>query len=108
MSDKSERVGEIIRAVTAEYVRNNANTNPLITITRVVVAPRSRLATIFFTTIPDNKEKDAEVFLVRHAKDVREALKKETRLKFLPHIEFKVDYGERHRQNLDEKINELS
>lgn len=102
MSTKHERAGGIIQSVVAQYIQTHANTNPLITTTQVIVAPNFRQATIYFTTIPDDRENDALIFLTRHARDIRGAIKKNTQLKYLPHLDFAIDRGERHRQHIDE------
>lgn len=104
MNDRHEKVAEIIRSVAAKFITQEANTNPLITITRVTIAPNYRQATIFFTTIPDDREEDALIFLKRHAREVRGRIKHDTNLKYIPHVEFDVDRGERHRQHIDTLI----
>ena len=106
MNDRHHTVAEIIREQAALFVRNEANTNPLITITREDVAPNFRAAIILFTTIPAEREADALIFLQRHAREMRGAIKKNTSLKYLPLLSFAVDNGERHRQHIDELINE--
>lgn len=101
MSDRHDKVAEIIRAVAATFVTQEANTNPLITITRATIAPNYRQTTIYFTTIPDDKEDDALIFLQRHAREVRGRIKRDTNLKYIPHVSFAIDRGERHRQHID-------
>ena len=107
MSDRHQTVAEIIRAATAQFILREANTDPLITVTRVVMTPNFRQAQILFTTIPDEHEQDALVFLQRHGSDLRQHLKKETKLKYIPNLVFAVDYGERHRQHIDELWNDI-
>ena len=106
MDARHQTVSEIIRSVVAEYIRSEANTEPLITVTRVEVGPNFRRATVLFTTIPDERESDALIFLKRHAREMRGAIKQNTKLKYLPHLEFAIDRGERHRQHIDELVNE--
>lgn len=101
MSDRHDRVAEIIRAVSAKFIQQEANTNPLITVTNVQMAPNYRRARICVTTIPQDREADAMAFLQRNAKHLRSLIKKDTSLKYIPHIEFAIDYGERHRQHID-------
>ncbi len=105
MSEKNISISEIIRERAAIFIRNEANTNPLITVTRVEVTPNLKSAIIFVTTIPVEREEDALIFLNRHAKHFRNNLKKNTKIKYLPHISFAIDAGERQRQRLDTIIN---
>ena len=102
--DRHDRATSLIKEVVASYIQREANTNPLITVTNTSISPDYRRVTIFFTTIPDGRENDALVFLQRNAGEIRHHLKQKTRLKIIPHLEFAVDYGERHRQNIDEIV----
>ena len=107
MSDRHLRVESLLREIVAKFVRQEANTDPLITITRVSVSPDYRKALVLFTTIPNNKEEDALIFMKRSGKDLRTFVKKNSNFKIIPFLEFMVDYGERHRQDIDEVVNEI-
>ncbi len=100
--DRHDRATSLIKETVATYIRQEANTNPLITVTNATVSPDYRKYTIYFTTLPDGREEDALIFLKRSASDIRSYVKKHTKLKIIPHLEFSVDYGERHRQHIDE------
>ena len=99
--DRHDRATSLIKEVVATYIRQEANTNPLITVTQVTVSPDYRKYTVFFTTIPEGREQDALIFLKRSASEIRHYVKKHTSLKIIPHLDFSIDYGERHRQQID-------
>jgi len=107
--DRHDRAASLIREIAATFIRQEANTNPLITVTRVSVAPDYRRVTVFVTTIPEDakKEADALIFLQRQARDLRQYIKKKSNLKIIPHLDFEIDYGERHRQHIDEIAREI-
>lgn len=107
MSDRHARITSLIQELAATFVQQEANTDPLITITSVNTSPDQRYVTIFFTTIPETKQEDALVFLKRSASDFRAYLKSHAKLKAIPHIEFAIDYGERHRQHIDDVMRDL-
>jgi ribosome-binding factor A len=107
MSERKIRATELIKEQVATYVQHEANADPLITITSVDLSPDLRRAIIFFTTIPDGRERDALIFLKRNGTNIRDYLKKKIRLKNIPHLEFMVDAGERHRQHMDELVREI-
>ncbi len=88
--------------VVATFIRNEANQTPLITVTNINTSPDYKNVTVFFTTIPDGGEGDALIFLKRKGSDLRTYIKKHSRLKFIPHVDFEIDWGERHRQHIDE------
>ena len=105
--DRHDRIRSQLKEFAALFVRNEANTDPMITITDASISPDYRKATIKFTTIPDNRQEDALIFLKRSASHFRDFLKKKSAFKRIPHIEFEVDYGERHRQHIDEIAREI-
>jgi ribosome-binding factor A len=100
--DRHDRARSLLMEAVAEFIRNEANTNPLITVTNVTVSPNYQHVTVFFTTIPEEKQDDALIFLKRKGTELRQYLKTHARLKFIPNIVFEIDYGERHRQHIDE------
>lgn len=102
MSERHERVISLIRELAATYIQHEANTDPLITVTRVSTSPDYRNVTIFFTTLPEGREDDALVFLKRNGTELRNYIKKKSNLKIIPNLEFMLDVGERHRQHIDE------
>ena len=107
MSDRKIRFTEIIHELAAKFIQQESNTVPLITVTSVDVSPDFRRAIIFVTTIPDGREQDALIFLRRNGTNMRNYLKRKARLKNIPHLEFMVDAGERHRQHMDELVREI-
>ena len=107
MSERHVRVTSLIQEMTATYIQAEANSNPLITVTHIDISPDYKNATIFFTTIPSGRENDALIFLKRHGSELRHFVKKKSNLKIIPHFDFAVDYGERHRQHIDDIARDL-
>jgi len=107
MSEHTARLTSVIQELAAKFIQQEANTDPLITITNVHASEDNKHVTIFFTTIPETKQQDALIFLKRTAGEFRSYLKNKARLKAIPHIEFEVDYGERHRQHIDDIVREI-
>lgn len=107
MNDRKSKVEQLIKEAVATFVLHEANTDPLITITRVDMSPDLKRALIFFTAIPDAKEQDALIFLKRTASELRNFLKENARLKRIPHLDFFIDAGEKHRQHVDEVFRTL-
>ena len=91
--------------MAAEYIRENSGKTSLITVTRVELSPTGKEGKIFFTTIPESEEDTALKFLERKAPEFRKYVHDESRIGIVPHISFKIDYGERNRQRLDELSN---
>lgn len=106
-ADRNIRLSGILKELIATFIRHEANSNPMITLTNIDLSPDGKRALLFVTTIPDGKEQDALIFLKRNATNLRNYLKKNARIKNIPHLEFMVDAGERHRQHMDELVREI-
>jgi ribosome-binding factor A len=106
-SDKHVRFAGIISELAARFIQSEANTDPLITVTRIDLSKDWKRVIVFVTTIPDGREGDAMIFLKRNASNMRQYFKKHGRMKHIPHLEFMYDAGEKHRQHMDELVKEL-
>lgn len=102
MSDRSERALAILQSLAASFILEEANTSPLITVTRVTASRDFRNATVYVTCIPDDEDEAVISFLKRRGSDFREFIKERGRLKRIPFFDFAIDYGEKNRQHLDE------
>jgi ribosome-binding factor A len=99
---KREIIGEIIHRLAAQFVLENGSPASLLTITRVELSPTGKEAKVFFTTLPESQEDTALKFLERKTSEFKHFVREESRIGLVPHIDFKIDYGERNRQRLDE------
>ncbi len=104
MESRQTKVAALLAELAANYVQQEANPNPLITITRADISKDYKNATIYFTTIPEKRQDDALIFLKRIGGDMRKYVMKHMRIKHIPHLDFMVDYGERHRQTIDKLV----
>lgn len=100
--DRHDRVRSLLTELIANFIRLEANAHPLITVTRLDIAPNYRNVTVLFTTIPEEGEKDALIFLQRKGGDLRGYVMKHSHMKVVPFFTFEIDYGERNRQQIDE------
>lgn len=99
---KKHRTKEILHRLAAEYIRDNSTSSSLLTITRVELSPTGKEAKVFFTTLPEEQEDTALKFLERKLPEFQRYVRDNSRIGIVPHIDFKIDYGERNRQRLDE------
>jgi ribosome-binding factor A len=99
---RREKIAEVLHRLAAEFVRNEATGASLLTITRVDVSPTGKESKIYFTTLPEDKQETAEKFLTRKTPEFKKYVRDHSRLGIIPHVDFKIDFGERNRQRLDE------
>ena len=105
--DRHDRVRSLLSELVAAFIRDEANGDPLITVTSMDIAPNYRKVTVRFTTIPSGKESNALIFLKRKGGELRAHVKEHSHMKILPFFDFEIDYGERHRQHIDEIAHEI-
>lgn len=101
MSERQHRIESLLRELAASFVRAEANTDPLITINSVSLSPDFRNATVYFTTIPEEKEQHALIFLKRFGGELRRFIAKGSDLKIIPTLSFSIDSEERARQHAE-------
>ena len=74
----------------------------MITVTHVHMNEDGRRALIFITVFPQSSEESALAFAQRSRSEMNTLFKKHVRGASLPHVEFRIDEGEKNRQRLDE------
>ncbi|MES2214265.1 MAG: ribosome-binding factor A [Patescibacteria group bacterium] len=104
---KKEKMEEIIRKLAADFVLRESTPASLITITRVELAESGKAANLFFTTLPDSAEDTALKFLQRKGGEFHGYVREKSRIGIVPQLTWRVDYGERNRQRLDEITKDL-
>lgn len=96
------KAADILRELAATYLAEEANRDALITVTRAEFAPDGKRATVYVSVFPESREEDAIWFLTRHGTSFRDYLKKRSKFRALPFVEFRIDIGEKNRQRLEE------
>lgn len=98
---KKEKISETLHRLASKFILEEATNASLLTVTRVELSPTGKEAKIFFTTLPESEEDTALKFLERKMPEFKMYARDNSRMGLVPHITFKIDYGERNRQHLD-------
>lgn len=93
-----------IRSVAQDFFQRESSGASMITVTRAEVSPDMRQGTIFITVLPENKEDAAINFAKRMRSELRHAIMKRLPVKVIPFFEVEIDYGEKHRQHIDDLL----
>jgi len=104
MTQRNEKVANLIKELSAQFLGRENNKTSLITITSCTVSPDLKSATIFMTVLPDSKENSALGFAKRKRRDLRKFLKENIQIKTIPFIDIQIDKGEKNRQKIDELL----
>ena len=102
--ERRERVANLIRKLSAEFLIQENNRDALITVTGANVSPDLRHATVLITVLPESKENAALGFAKRKRSKVRDILKENMKTKVVPFLDFAIDQGEKNRQKIDELL----
>ncbi|MDQ5927861.1 MAG: ribosome-binding factor [Patescibacteria group bacterium] len=88
--------------LAAEFINTESNRQSLITVTRGQLSDDERRVDLFFTVLPESKEEEVGVFLMRNRAPFRDYVKKHSEnLRVLPTFDFKLDVGEKNRLDLE-------
>jgi ribosome-binding factor A len=101
-ADRDQKLKEIIRENAALFLQREGNYTSILTVTDVSLSDRGSRATVFFTVLPEDKEKGALDFAKRKRAEFREFFKERSRMRALPFFDFEIDKGEKNRQKIDE------
>ena len=99
---KKERTAEILHKLAADFVLRESTPASLITVTRIELNESGKSANFFFTTLPESEEDTALKFLSRKGGELNDYIKRKSKIGIVPHFAWRIDYGERNRQRLDE------
>jgi ribosome-binding factor A len=100
--NRDQKLKDIIREAAAEFLQRESNYTSILTVTDVSLSDRGNQSTIFFTVLPEDKEKAALDFVKRKRAEFREFFKGKARMRALPFFDFEIDKGEKNRQKIDE------
>ncbi len=102
---RNEKIKNNIKELSAIYIEREAGPTSLITVTRVLLSPDSKRATIMVSVMPKEKEKAAYGFIKRNLGELRKYVSKNLKINPIPFLNVQIDEGEKNRQKIDELLN---
>ena len=102
MPHRTERLTEQLQHLAATFLQRESNGTSLITVTRCELSENQKCATIFISVFPTDNEEVAEEFVKRKRTEFVAYVHDNSKIGRLPSISFKIDFGEKNRQRLDE------
>ncbi len=105
MSLRQEKVANLVKKLSAQFLQIESSGQSLITVTSCTISPDLRKATIFISVLPEKSEDFALNFIRRKRGDLRDYIKKNTKMRVLPFFDVELDIGEKNRQKIDELSN---
>jgi len=102
MSQKDDRVAEIVAREAAQFIMREAGTESLITVIRAKSVAHGDRIIVFVSVFPIEKARAAMNFLERQRAAFSDHLKSHARLR-LPRVDFMLDNGEENGTPLPEQ-----
>lgn len=90
---RQERVNSLLRRIVSSFIKSEINSEALVTVMRVEISKDLRLARIFISVFPAEKEKEVLNLLKKKKRALYNYLKAKSKLKFLPSLSFERDKG---------------
>jgi len=101
---RNEKIKNNVKELAALYIEHEAGPTSLITVTRVLLSPDGKRATIMVSVMPQDKEKAAYGFIKRNLGDLRKYISKNLKINPIPFLDVVIDEGEKNRQKIDELL----
>lgn len=101
---RNEKIKNNIKELAAVFIEREAGPTSLITVTRVLLSPDGKRATIMVSVMPIEKENAAYGFIKRNLGELRKNIAKNLKINPIPFLEVKIDEGEKNRQKIDELL----
>jgi len=103
---REEKIANHIKELAAIFIEREAGSTSLITVTRVLLSPDKKKATIMVSVLPREKESAAYGFIRRNLGELRKYVSKGLRVNPVPFLSVEIDEGEKNRQRIDELLNQ--
>lgn len=107
LTRKQEKIINVIKEVSAKFLQEQSDATSMITVTDCDLSNDLRQATIYISVFPEQFEDRALEFARRKLSELRDYLKKKSRLGIIPFFEIKIDLGEKGRQKMDEAFRQI-
>jgi len=101
---RNEKIKNSVRELAATFIEREAGPTSLITVTRVLLSPDGKRATIMVSVMPQEKEKAAYGFIKRNLGELRKYISKNLKINPVPFLDIEIDQGEKNRQKIDELL----
>lgn len=101
---RDEKITNHIKELSSVYIERESENTSMITVTRVLLSEDKKRARILVSVLPREKEKAAYGFLKRNLGELRSYITKNLRVNPVPYLDVAIDEGEKHRQKIDELL----
>lgn len=102
MDSRNEKIEQQLVSLAAQFFNRESNRTSMITVTRSLLFSRGSRATIFITVFPESDEESALNFAKRKRTDLKDYIRKNTRIGNIPQLEIEIDQGDKNRRAIED------
>ncbi len=106
-TQRQEKMNKELGKIFATFIERESNKTSLITVTRCDIAPNFKNIIVYLSVLPVDKEEQVISFMNRRKWDARDYVKKSLSMRIIPFVEFRIDYGEKNRQRIDQLLKDV-
>ena len=101
---RQERFRALLRNLASSFIRKEIGLKILITVMRVEISDDLRMAKIFISAFPEEKEGEILELLKKKSWEFHDYLKTQLKMKFLPIVSFEIDKAIKIEREIEEVL----
>lgn len=103
MNFRLQRINDLLREEISKILLKEIDfeNNCIVTVTRADTAPNFSKSKIFFTVIPETKEKYVLSQIKNNIYDIQKIINKKLKMKYVPRLFFEIDTGAKNLYKID-------
>lgn len=107
LTERQKKLVQELKRVAGDFLQRETNGKALITVTNADYSPDMKNATVYITVMPERYEEEAVGFAMRMRGELKEEIRKRIPVRIIPHVEIKLDVGEKHRQKIEDLLKSI-
>jgi ribosome-binding factor A len=106
-SHRPEKINSLLRQLVSSFLVKEKG-QAMVTVTRLETSKDLKSAKIFVSIFPESQETEMIKLLKSRTGELREFIGSKIKMKFLPHLEFEIDKGEKERQKIEKLLGQVA
>lgn len=98
---REDKLKSLFKKLTAGFLKNELDTHSLVTVTDIALSRNGNKALALVSVFPEKSEDGVLKILKQKEGALRKFYASQTKMKFVPRVEFKIDKGEKNRQRIE-------
>lgn len=107
MAFRQEKIDSFLKGAAASFIerRIGISSGAIISVIKAKTSKDLKMTKIFVSIFPEDKEKEILFLLHKNLSGLRDYVKSQSKMKFLPFFEIEIDKSEKSRQKIERILN---